>query len=107
MNSEDSARRAQGGDQPAPGNGAANWRESKWRGIPGLAVGVVIFWGGFNHPMYFSKTPYLLLFGWISLRVRKLRWRDVGLSRFRDWRTTLGWGIAAGLAMEGFELFVS
>src|SRR6202044_697358 len=47
------------------------------------------------------------LFGWISLRVRKLRWRDVGLKRFRNWKATLGWGIAAGLLLEGFELFVS
>ena len=26
-----------------------------------------------------SKTPYLFLLGWISLRIRGLRWRDVGL----------------------------
>jgi uncharacterized protein len=107
MNSEDSARRAQGGDQGAPGNGAANWRESKWLAIAELAVVALIFWADFKHHIYFSKTPYLLLFGWVSLRVRRLRWRDVGLSRPRNWKTTIGLGIAAGLLLEGFELFVS
>jgi hypothetical protein len=36
-----------------------------------------------------------------------LRWRDVGLSLFRNWKTTLAWGVAAGLLMEAFELFIS
>ena len=26
------------------------------------------------------KTPYLFLLGWVSLRVRNLRWREVGLN---------------------------
>ena len=90
-----------------PGNGAANWRKSKWLALGELVVVALIFWADFRHLIFFSKTPYLLLFGWISLWVRKLRWRDVGLSRFRSWKTTLGLGIATGLLMEGFELFVS
>ncbi len=85
----------------------ATWRQSKWLAVSELAVVVLIFWADFRHLIFFSKTPYLMLFGWISLRVRKLRWRNVGLSRFRDWKTTLGLGIAAGLMLEGFELFVS
>lgn len=86
---------------------AANWRQSKWLVIGELIVVALFFWADFRHLIFFSKTPYLLLFGWISLRLRKLRWRDVGLSRFRNWKTTIGLGIAAGLFLEGFELFVS
>lgn len=93
--------------RPEPGNGAANWRQSKWLAVGELVVVALIFWADFRHRIFFSKTPYLLLFGWISLWVRKLRWRDVGLSRFRNWKTTLGLGIVAGLLLEGFELFVS
>ncbi len=89
------------------GNGAPNWRQSKWLAVGELVIVALIFWADFRHLIFFSKTPYLALFGWISLRVRKLHWRDVGLSRFRDWKTTLVWGVAAGLALEGFELFVS
>jgi CAAX protease family protein len=89
------------------GTSAANWRQSKWLAIAELVVVALIFWADFRHLIFFSKTPYLLLFGWISLWVRKLHWRDVGLSRFRNWKTTLGLGMAAGLLLEGFELFVS
>jgi membrane protease YdiL (CAAX protease family) len=89
------------------GNRAANWRQSKWLAVGELVVVALIFWADFRHLIFFSKTPYLLLLGWISLWVRKLRWRDVGLGRFRNCKTTLGLGIAAGLLLEGFELFVS
>jgi membrane protease YdiL (CAAX protease family) len=92
---------------PRPENNSANWRQSKWLAAGELVVVGLIFWADFRHHLYFSKTPYLLLFGWISLRVRKLRWRDVGLCRFRNWKTTLGLGVVAGLLLEGFELFVT
>ncbi|MGD0824303.1 MAG: type II CAAX endopeptidase family protein [Terriglobales bacterium] len=92
---------------PEAGGGALNWRQSKWLAVGELVIVGLIFWADFRHLIFFSKTPYLLLFGWVSLRVRKLRWRDVGLSRFRNWKATLVCGIAAGLALEGFELFVS
>src|SRR5580704_12322981 len=78
---------------PRPENNSANWRQSKWLAAGELVVVGLIFWADFRHHLYFSKTPYLLLFGWISLRVRKLRWRDVGLCRFRNWKTTLGLGV--------------
>jgi hypothetical protein len=90
-----------------PGNGKANWRQSKWLAVGELVVVALVFVADFKHLIFFSKTPYLLLFGWLSLWVRKLRWRDVGLSRFRNWKTTLGLGIVAGLLLEGFELLVS
>ena len=98
---------AQGHAQAQPGKAAANWRQSKWLAAGELVIVALVFWADFRHLVFFSKTPYLLLFGWLSLRLRKLRWRDVGLSRFRNWKTTLGLGIAAGLLLEGFELFVS
>jgi len=106
-NSEESRTAAPEGGHLEAGNGAANWRQSKWLAVSELVVVVLIFVADFKHLIFFSKTPYLLLFGWISLWVRKLRWRDVGLSRFRNWKTTLGLGIGAGLLLEGFELFVS
>jgi uncharacterized protein len=55
----------------------------------------------------FSKTPVLVAFGWLSLRVRRLRWWDIGLCRDRGWARTLALGVAAGLAMEAVELFVT
>jgi membrane protease YdiL (CAAX protease family) len=91
----------------APENSPPNWRQSNWLAVAELIVVALIFYADFKHHIIFSKTPYLLLFGWLSLRVRRLRWRDVGLKRFRNWKTTIALGIAAGLLLEGFELFVS
>lgn len=85
----------------------ADWRQSKWLAIGELVVVALIFWADYKHLIFFSKTPYLLLFGWLSLWARKLRWRDVGLSIFRNWKTTLALGVTAGVLMEAFELFVS
>ena len=70
-----------------------------------------------------SKTPYLFLLGWISIRWRGLRWKDVGLtmggrapSRPIDSDGTkavppflklLAIGLAVGVVMEALELFAS
>ena len=59
------------------------------------------------HHIFFSKTPYLLLLGWASLRLRGMRWKDVGFARPKNWGKAFGVGIAVGVAMELFELFIS
>jgi membrane protease YdiL (CAAX protease family) len=87
------------------------WRQSKWLAVAELAVVVLIDVADAHHLIFFSKTPYLLLLGWISLRLRGMRWRDVGLtSKFagrRDWTRILTLGVGAGLLMEALELFVT
>jgi len=85
----------------------SEWRQSKWLILVELVVVILIFVADAKHLIPFSKTPFLLAFGWISLRVRKLRWRDVGLSRYKSWGKTLAYGLAAGLALEAFQLFIS
>jgi hypothetical protein len=55
----------------------------------------------------FQQDSVPSLFAWLSLRARKLHWRDVGLSVFRNWKTTLAWGVAVGILMEAFQLLVS
>jgi membrane protease YdiL (CAAX protease family) len=97
---------AQESDRSGTGGDTANWRQSKWLAVGELVVVALIFMVHKHLPL-FGSTPYLLVFGWISLRVRRLRWRDIGLKRFRNWKTTVGLGVAAGLLFEGFELFVS
>ena len=86
---------------------AANWRQSKWLVIAELVVVILIFVADARHLIPLSKTPFLLLLGWISLRARKIGWAQVGLSRYRNWKLTLCLGVAAGLLLEGFQLFVS
>jgi membrane protease YdiL (CAAX protease family) len=85
----------------------SEWRQSKWLILVELLIVGLIFVADAKHLIPFSKTPFLLAFGWISLRVRKLRWHDVGLSRYKSWGKTLAYGLAVGLALEAFQLFIS
>jgi len=82
-------------------------RESRWLVLAELAAVLLIFLADWNHLIPFSKTPFLFLLGWASLRLRGLGWRDVGLARFRNWQATLAYGAAAGAGMSALELFVT
>ena len=106
-NNEASAPAVSEAANSVPEKSAANWRQSKWLALAELIVVALIFGADFKHYVFFSKTPYLLLFGSLSLRVRGLRWCDVGLKRFRNWKTTIALGIGAGALLESFQLFVS
>jgi membrane protease YdiL (CAAX protease family) len=72
-----------------------------------FAVVALIFWADIHHHIFLSKTIYLLPMAWLSLRIRGLRWRDVGLVRYESWRKTLLLGGLWGAEIELFELFVS
>jgi len=85
----------------------SGWRQSKALILLELLVVTLIFVADAKRLIPFSKTPFLLAFAWISLRVRGLRWRDVGLSRYKSWGRTFAYGVAAGLALELFQLFIS
>ena len=47
-----------------------------------------------------NETPWLLLIGWLSLRLRRKGWRDVGLYRPVNWPRTIGLAIVAGIALQ-------
>jgi len=66
-----------------------------------------LFFADVYHHIFFSKTPYLFLLGWASLRLRGMRWKDVGFARPKRWGKAFGVGITVGVAMELFELFIS
>jgi len=84
-----------------------SWRQSKWLMVVEFAAVATLFVADIYHHIFFSKTPYLFLLGWFSLRLRGLRWKDVGFSQPKSWRKAFLLGVAIGLAMELFELFVS
>ena len=86
---------------------AGTWRQSKWLILIELIVVALIFVADARKLIPFSKTPFLLVLGWISLWLRKIRWRDMGLGRYRTWRRTLGLGLGAGLVLEAVQLFIS
>ena|SRR5215471_2971969 len=90
-----------------PDPGAAGWRESKWLAVAELGLVVLIFVADAHHLVPFSKTPFLVLLGTISLWVRRVGWRAIGLTRNRTWAKTLALGFVLGLLMEALELFVT
>jgi len=64
-----------------------------------------VYLADWKHYVVPSKIPYLFAIAWISLRLRQLRWHDVGFRVYRNWPTTLAIGVAAGVAIELLELF--
>lgn len=94
-------------DTPAAPDPSRGWRESKWLAWTEVVLVAVIFYLDGHGLIPFSKTPVILLLGWISLHLRRVGWRGVGWKLWRSWPLTLAAGIAAGALMEAFELFVS
>lgn len=92
-------------------NTPASWRarlaSSHWLVGVEFALIACVFVADAYHYIYFSKTPYLLALGWMSLAVRGLRWRDLGLRAGAPWPRWIVIGLAAGVAMELLELFVT
>ena len=72
-----------------------------------FALVAAVFVADRRHLIPFSKTPFLLAVGWISLRMRAMRWRHIGLRLYRSWPTTLALGAAVGISMELLDLFVT
>ena len=84
-----------------------NWRTSVWLVLVEFLLIGLIFYADYIKYIPISKTPELLLLGWISLRLRKLRWRDVGLSRDKMSLRILLVGIVLGAVLETFQLTVT
>lgn len=80
-------------------------RDSRWLIGVELMLVAAVFIADKYHYIFFSKTPYLLALGWLSLILRGQRWRDIGLSVPTNWRRVILIGIVAGVAIELFELF--
>lgn len=72
-----------------------------------FAVLAALFVADAYHYIFFSKTPYLFLLAWASLRWRGMRWKDVGFTRPNSWAAALVFGVFSGLFIEAFELFIS
>lgn len=83
------------------------WRDSPWLAFVEFLIVALIFYADHRKLIPVSKTPELLLLGWVSLRLRGLRWRLVGLTRYRSWPVTIATGVALGAVLETFQLLVT
>ena len=82
-------------------------REKRWLLAVEVAVVAGIFYLSWRHLLPVSKVPYLFVLGWISLRLRGQRWKDVGFTIAPNWPMLLFVGLLVGLGMEALELFVT
>jgi uncharacterized protein len=82
-------------------------RESRVLILVELALIAAVFLADWRHHIYVSKTPYLLALGWLSLWLRGIGWHQLGFCLLPGWKRLLWLGIAAGIAMEALELFVT
>ena len=84
--------------------GAGNWRQSKWLAFAELVVVVLIFIADARHLIPVSKTPFLFA-RMVAIGARA----PLAAGRANATRTwkSLAWGVAAGLLLEAFQLFVS
>ena len=71
-----------------------------------IAAFALVFWADANGHVPLSKTPFLLLIAWLSLRLRGLTWRHVGLQLVPEWRRLIAIGCAAGVGFWLFEYFI-
>jgi uncharacterized protein len=74
--------------------------------VEGVAIALV-FGLDATHHIPVSKTPWLLLVGWVSLRLRGARWRDVGFRRGPGLRRLAYLGIMGGIALETLQLTIT
>ena len=72
-----------------------------------LALIVALFWADEQGWIPLSKTPFLVLVAWGSMRLRGVSWRDAGLALPPGWRRLVTIGIAVGMAMWLLEFFVT
>ncbi len=97
-------------DAASPSKPGLGWRSSRWLTAFELAIVAFIFFADayrWHHVIFFSKTLYLLALGWISLRLRGLRWKSIGFRLYRGWARTLALGALCGAGIEALELFVT
>src|SRR5438093_3458742 len=75
--------------------------------LPELLVAAAILAAGFAGILPFSATPSLVVFGVVSLWLRGQGPRGVGLAFRSDWVRTVSVGIGAGIAYQGFSLYIA
>lgn len=83
------------------------WRESRWLACAELALVVALAAGDYAGLVPISSTPFFLVLAWVSLRLRGLRWRDVGFVRPQRWAAALLLGSLAGIGIELLSTFVT
>jgi hypothetical protein len=59
-----------------------DWRQSRWLASAEMVVIAAIFVADHRYRLIpLSETPFMQMVGWISLRLRGMRWRGLAFAR--------------------------
>jgi len=72
-----------------------------------LALAAALFILPKFHLLPRPDTLWLLVLGWISLRVRKVGWKSVGLVRPASWPRTFAVALAAAVVLQALSIWVT
>jgi hypothetical protein len=72
-----------------------------------LLAGALVIGANLLDVVPISETPWLVVIGWLSLRLRGLGWRDLGLRRPESWVVIVLTALLAAVALQLFSEFVS
>lgn len=85
-----------------------DWRKSKWLAGVELLIAVLLLLG---HNLFqvvpISETPFILGLGWISLRLRGLGWRSVGLVKPDSWGRTILLAVLSAIGLQLLSTYVT
>jgi membrane protease YdiL (CAAX protease family) len=81
-------------------------RESKPLIALEVSVAILILTAYLADYLPLSETPFLLLLGWLSLRVRGVGWKGVGLKRPARWGQAVTLGAVTGVTYQFFGSYV-
>ena len=89
------------------GDGESSPRQRLWAATELLVAAALVIGANVLDVIPVSETPWLVLLGWLSLRLRGLRWKTLGLRRPRNWIITIAVALAAGAALQLISEFVT
>lgn len=90
-----------------PESRALSPRERLWAAAELVLTGALVVGANVFDLIPVSETPWLVLIGWLSLRLRGLNWKTLGLRRPKNWIVTIALALAAGVALQLVSEFVT
>ena len=90
-----------------PESGELSPRQRLWATAELLVAGALVIGANVFDVVPVSETPWLVLLGWLSLRLRGLGWKTLGLRQPRRWIITIAVALAAGIALQLLSEFVT
>jgi hypothetical protein len=82
-------------------------RKRLWAAAELLLASALVIGANVYDVVPVSETPWLVMLGWLSLRLRGLTWQALGLRRPRNWITTTAVALVAGVALQLISEFVT